>query len=99
MCEAFHAVFSFAEEVMLAEENKNSGPSALDGEMFDVVFLFGFPTYGVGYFLLFIYLLFNDALGLRSCADVQCPFNLFSSKFHSIIIQRSQKAERRLYIQ
>lgn len=64
-----------------------------------VVFLFGFPTYGVGYFLLFIYLLFNDALGLRSCADVQCPFNLFSSIFHSIIIQRSQKAERQLYIQ
>lgn len=28
--------FYFAEEVMLAEENKNSGPSALDGEMFDL---------------------------------------------------------------
>lgn len=34
MCEDFKMyVFNFAEEVMLAEENKNSGPSALDGEI------------------------------------------------------------------
>uniref|UniRef100_A0A672PFX8 Voltage-dependent calcium channel type A subunit alpha-1 n=1 Tax=Sinocyclocheilus grahami TaxID=75366 RepID=A0A672PFX8_SINGR len=32
----YRAWIDRAEEVMLAEENKNSGPSALDGEMFDL---------------------------------------------------------------
>uniref|UniRef100_A0A8C1RVX5 Calcium channel, voltage-dependent, R type, alpha 1E subunit a n=1 Tax=Cyprinus carpio TaxID=7962 RepID=A0A8C1RVX5_CYPCA len=33
----YRAWIDRAEEVMLAEENKNSGPSALDGEMFDLL--------------------------------------------------------------
>lgn len=35
-------LYVFAEEVMLAEENKNAGPSALDGKSAEIYLFHGF---------------------------------------------------------
>uniref|UniRef100_A0AAQ6AA38 Voltage-dependent calcium channel alpha-1 subunit IQ domain-containing protein n=1 Tax=Amphiprion ocellaris TaxID=80972 RepID=A0AAQ6AA38_AMPOC len=43
----YRAWIDRAEEVMLAEENKNSGPSALDGKSAQIFFLFCFPLSGI----------------------------------------------------
>lgn len=82
--------FYFAEEVMLAEENKNSGPSALDGKMFALCcFYFSFSHVDCG--MQF----FNYVSGLGSCDNFEhtskyafslCPrfYHLFNSLFYHI---------------